>query len=71
MLKKIAIINAVNEIEGEEVDLQILQDKLNLLQKISQAEQDIEEGRTYTTDQLKENLDSWRQSNGQKLPKAI
>ena len=71
MLKKSDIINAVNDIEGEEVDLQLLQDKLYLLQKIAQAEQDIKEGRTYTTDQLKENLDSWRQSRGQKLPKAI
>lgn len=71
MLKKTDVINAVNEIEGEDVDLQVLQEKLYLMQKIAQAEQDIKEGRVYTTAQLKENLDSWRQSPGQKLPKTI
>jgi hypothetical protein len=71
MLKKADIINAVNEIEGEDVDLQLLQDKLMLLQKLMKAEQDIKEGRVYTTDQLKETIDSWCQSSGQKLPKMI
>lgn len=71
MLKKIDIINAVNEFESDEVDLYLLQDKLQLLQKIEQAEGDVQGGRIYTTDQLKENIDSWRQSYGQKLPKAI
>lgn len=68
MLKKTDIINAVNEIEGEDIDLQMLQDKLQLLQKIAQGEQDIKEGRVYTTEQLKANIDSWRQSRGQKMP---
>ena len=70
MLQKNDIIHAVNEMEGEDVDLQILQDKLNLLQKVAQAEQEIKEGKVYSTQQLKENLDSWRQSHGQKRPKT-
>jgi predicted transcriptional regulator len=69
MLKKTDIINAVNEIEGEDIDFQILQDKLQLLQKIAQGEQDIKEGRVYTTEQLKATIDSWRQSRGQQLPR--
>lgn len=70
MLSKAVIINAVNEIEGEDVDLHLLQNKLLLLQKVARAEEDISAGRVYTTDQLKENIGSWRQSPGQKLPKT-
>ena len=70
LLKKKDIITAVNEIEGEDIDLQMLQDKLHLLQKIALGEQDVKEGRMYTTEQVKENINSWRQSRGQKLPKT-
>jgi len=71
MLTKQQIIEAINEMPGELVDLEALRQKLYLLEELQSAEEDIAQGRTYTNQQMKEIIETWRQSSGQTLPKAI
>lgn len=71
MLKKQQIVDAINEMPGDEINLDELKEKLYLLQEIQKAEEDISAGRIYTNDQVKQIIESWRQSPGQTLPKAI
>jgi len=71
MLKKQLIIDAVNGMQGEEIDLDELSERLYLLQKLNEAEGDMEAGRIYSNEQIRQIIQSWRQSPGQTLPKAI
>ena len=71
MLKKTDILKVLDEIPGEEIDLDLLREKLYLLQELQKAEEDIAAGRVYTNEQMKEIIDSWRTSSGRTLPKAI
>lgn len=71
MLTKEKIIEAISEMPDGLVNLRELWDKLHLLNAIQKAEDDIAAGRTYTQEQMKEIVTSWRQSSGQIVPKAI
>ena len=71
MLKKTDILKVLDEIPGEEINLDLLREKLYLLQELQKAEEDIAAGRVYTNEQMKEIIDSWRTSSGRTLPKAI
>lgn len=71
MLTKQQIIDAISELPEEDVDVQELIQKICLLEELQSAEKDIEEGQTFTNQQMKEIIDTWRQSPGQILPKAI
>jgi hypothetical protein len=71
MLKKAEIVKVLEDIPGEEVDLDFLREKLYLLQELQKAEEDIAAGRVYTNEQMKDILASWRQSSGQIQPKTI
>ncbi len=71
MLKKEKVIEAIKEMPGEDIDIEMLKEKLYLLQQLQKAEDDIEAGRVYTNQQMKEIIQTWRQSPGQTLPKAI
>ncbi len=71
MLTKEQIIEAISELPDGPVNLQELREKLHLLNALQKAEDDIAAGRTYTHAQMKEIIQSWHQSSGQTLPKAI
>lgn len=71
MLTKQQIIEAITLLPDGPVNLNALWDNLHLLNAIQNAEEDIATGRTYTHQQMKEIIESWRQSSGQILPKAI
>lgn len=71
MLTKKQIIDAINEMPEEIIDLEVLKEKLYLLDELQKAEEDIANGRVYTHQQMKEIVETWRQSSGQTLPKAI
>lgn len=71
MLTKEKIIEAIVELPDAPVDLRALWEQLQLLDTLQRAEEDIAAGRTYTHEQMKEITESWRQSSGQILPKAI
>lgn len=71
MLTKEQVIEAIRELPDRDVDLRELWEKLHLLNTLQKAEEDIAAGRTYTHEQMKEIIQSWRQSSGQMLPKAI
>ena len=70
MLKKAEIVKVLEEMPGEEVDIDLLREKLYLMQEIQKAEDDIAAGRVYSNDQMKKILTSWRQSPGQTRPKT-
>ncbi len=71
MLTKQQILDAIKEMPGEMIDLEELREKLYLLNELQNAEDDIASGRTFTNQQMKEIIETWRQSSGQTLPKAI
>lgn len=54
MLKKESVIEAVNQMPGDEVNVEALVETLRLLQKLQKAEEDIVAGRVYTTDDLRQ-----------------
>ena len=47
-------------------DIDLLLERIVLLEKIEKAEDDIANGRTYTTTEAKQKLEKWLQSSGQK-----
>lgn len=55
----IETINAMPEDTFEDID--VLLERIMVLEKIEKAEKDIAEGRTYTTEQAKEKLSKWFQ----------
>lgn len=71
MLTKQQILSLVNEWPHNEVDVDALMEKLYLLERLEKAEADVKEGRLHSNEQVKQMIESWRQSPGQNLPKAI
>ena len=52
-------INAMPEDEFEDID--VLSDRIVMLEKIEKAEKNIRENKTYTTEEAKQYLSSWFQ----------
>ncbi|HRH60740.1 MAG TPA: hypothetical protein PL045_09240 [Chitinophagaceae bacterium] len=55
----IETISAMLEDTFEDID--VLLERIMVLEKVEKAEKDITEGRTYTTEQAKEKLSKWLQ----------
>lgn len=71
MLTKQQIIEAIEAIPEEELTIEVVVERLLLLNELQQAEDDIKNGRVYTNEQMKEIIKSWHQLSGQKLPTTI
>lgn len=66
MLTKEKIIETIKAMpEDNFTEIEILLERLVLLEKIQSAEEDIEAGRVYTNDQMKEIVKSWFPLSGQ------
>jgi ribosomal protein L16/L10AE len=69
MITKEQVLEAIRAMPEDTFEnLDVLMERLVLLETIQQAEEDIEAGRIYTNEQMKEILQLWSQSSGQKLP---
>jgi hypothetical protein len=68
MLTKQQIIQAIEAMPEDEFEMEMLNERLALLNTLQQAEEDITEGRIYSNEQMKEILKLWSQSSGQKQP---
>lgn len=66
MLTKEKIIDAIKAMPEERFDeIELLLERLLLLDRIEQGEDDIRAGRVYTNEQMKEIIKSWFKSPGQ------
>ena len=66
MLTKEKIIETIKAMpEDNFTEIEILLERLVLLEKIQSAEEDLEAGRVYTNDQMKEIVKSWFPLSGQ------
>lgn len=57
--------------ENEFEEIEVLLERLILLEKIESAEDDIKAGRVYANDQMREIIKSWFPSSGQNPQTAI
>jgi hypothetical protein len=71
MITKKEIIEAINQMPGDEIEMSELKQVLDVVEELNNAEEDIKKERVYTNEQMKEIIETWRQSSGQILPKAI
>ena len=66
MLTKEKIIDAIKAMPEEKFDeIELLLERLILLDKIEQSEEDIKAGRVHTNEEMKEIIKSWFTSSGQ------
>ena len=66
MLTKKKIIDAIKAMPEEKFDeIELLLERLILLDKIEQSEEDIKAGRVHTNEEMKEIIKSWFTSSGQ------
>lgn len=66
MLTKEKIIETIKAMpESEFQDIDVLVERLALLEKVQQGEEDIKAGRVYSNQQMKEIIQSWFPSSGQ------
>ena len=60
MLTKEKLIETIKAMpEDEFQDIDVLLERIIMLEKLEKGERDIEEGRTYTTEQAKQKLSKW------------
>lgn len=72
MLTKEKIIKTIKAMpENEFEEIEVLLERLILLEKIESAEDDIKAGRVYANDQMREIIKSWFPSSGQNPQTAI
>lgn len=72
MLTKEKIIQTIKAMpENEFAEIEVLLERLILLEKIENAEEDIKAGRVYTNEQMKEIIKAWFPSSGQNPQTAI
>ena len=71
MLTKDKIIETIKAMpEDQFEDIDVLLERLVLLEKVQQGEEDIKAGRVYSNEQMKEIIQSWFPSSGQNPHKA-
>ncbi len=61
-ISKKQILESINAMPEEEFDdIDVLLERIMILDKIERAEKDISEGKVYTTDEAKQHLSKWLQ----------
>jgi hypothetical protein len=61
-ISKKQVIDSINAMPEEEfTDIDVLLERIVLLEKIERAEKDIAEGNVYTTEEAKQQLSKWLQ----------
>ena len=71
MITKKQVIEAIEEMPGDELNFEELKQKLYLIEELNRVEEDLAKGRVYSNEQMKEIINAWRLSSGQTMPKAI
>lgn len=65
MLTKDKIIETIKAMPEEQFeDIDVLLERLVILEKVQQGEEDIKAGRVYSNEQMKEIIQSWLPSSG-------